>query len=583
MPGKAKQLKQQAILTGIALWMLIFLFSVLVGSSAERLSPGESLWDYLLPTLEEVLNNPLYFFSYIPKTALGLKYCGGGLLFGGVAFLMCYNRFTEKQDLLPSKENGSAKWNQDYKEYAKKYIEQPLLGSGSPNMILTQDIFLSMNTRLTRRNNNILVIGGTGTGKSRFLIMPNIMQCNCSFVVTDPSGEILKTMGHFLETEGYVIKILNLVDMRYSDQYNPFNYVSTEEDVLSMITALIANTTPKGSHSNDPFWEKAETALLEAVCFYIRAKYSTDNQNFSQVMEMLRMAEAEEGEESELDKTFKVFEKEYPKHIAATSYAVFRSAGGGRTAQSIVISAQTRLQAFNLSSVRRLTSVDTIDLTSVGTTKTALFCITPIADPTFNFLVGLLYTQLFSCLYKFAEKNNTDNTLPVPVRFMLDEFANIGTIPNFHQLLATMRKYQISCTIVVQALSQLKAMYKDDWEVIIGNCDSLLFLGGTDKTTLEYLSTILGKKTIRSVSTSRTYGRQKSYSTNYNRIGRELATPDELRTMPNEDCIFFLRGLDPFYSKKFDPKSHPNYKKTAMAPKGQVYDVTNHKELGNEK
>ena len=581
-PDKTRKLKNQALILGSIAWFLIFIGTLVLGYCSELSTPDTPLTTILISVLNQILNNPFAIFKFLPKTAAGWKYGLYGLFFGGLAPLLLYNSYMERKDLLPEKENGSARWHDDIKAYSKAYVDQPRLGSGSPNMILTQHILLSMNTRKTMRNNNILTIGGTGTGKSRALILPNIMQANCSFVITDPSGELLEAMGTFLCEEGYVIKVLNLVDMRHSDSYNPFCYATGEEGILSMIHALIENTNPKGSRSSDPFWEKAETALVQAICFYVRAKFPKNEQNFSTVMFMLRLADAEEGEQSTLDKLFEDFEKENPGHIAATSYAVYRSAGGGKTAQSIVISAQTRLQAFNLASIQRLTNTDTMELDKIGTRKTAVFCITPVGDSTFNFLVGLMYSQLFGTLYHYAETQCPGKRLPIHVRFLLDEFANIGTIPNFNQLLATMRKYEISCTIVLQALSQLKALYRDDWEVIVGNCDSLLFLGGTDKTTLEYLSTILGKETIRAVSSSRTFGKQKSYTTNYNKTGRELATPTELRTMKNTSCIYFLRGLDPFFSEKFDPKTHPNYTRTGLSSDEKRYIVTEHKETGDQ-
>ena len=579
-PAKNNRIKQQHILIGILLWLLVFLGSILVGSCIEQATPEQSAITLLMPVLDDVLSHPPHYFQHLPKTAEGWKFAGIGFLFGAIACMKSYASYKEKEDLLPARENGSAKWHENMKSFRAAYVDQPLLGSGSPNMILTQDIFLSMDTRKTRRNNNVLVIGGTGTGKSRAIIMPNLMQANSSFVITDPSGELLESMGEFLKSEGYVIKVLNLEDTRYSDSYNPFSYALGEEGILSMITALIANTTPKGAHPSDPFWEKAETALLQAICFYIREEYTPAEHNFSTVMYMLRLAEAEEGETSTLDTLFERFEQNHPDHIAATSYAVFRSAGGGKTAQSIVISAQSRLAAFNLASIRRLTNQDTMELQLLGKRKTALFCITPVDNPTFNFLVGLMYSQLFSTLYHIAATECPGKRLPHHVRFLLDEFANIGTIPNFNQLLATMRKFEISCTIVLQALSQLKALYRDDWEVIVGNCDSLILLGASDKTTLEYFSSILGKKTIRAISSSQTYGRQKSYTKSFNKMGRELATPTELRTMDNNRCIYLLRGLDPFFSTKFDPTTHPNYNKTGLSSDDRLYMVKKHKETG---
>ena len=472
LPNKAKRMKKQSLISGFVLWCLIVIISLPIGYCAENTSADISMGSQILAMLNQILDNPIHYFSFLPSTLKGWGYGLYGLCFGALAPLITYNSYVEKRDLLPDKENGSAKWHSDMKAYNKAYVDTPLLGSGSPNMILTNEILLSMDTRKTRRNNNIVAIGGTGTGKSRALIMPNIMQANSSFVITDPSGELLESMGSFLADEGYVIKVFNLVDMRSSDRYNPFEYAAGEEGILSMITALIANTTPKGSHSSDPFWEKAETALLQAICFYIREKHPKEEWNFSTVMFLLRLAEAEEGQPSTLDCLFQQLQQVNPNSIAVTSYAVYRSAGGGKTSQSIVISAQTRLAAFNLAAIKNLTDTDTMDLQSLGERKTALFCITPVGDPTFNFLVGLMYTQLFHTLYHYAETKCAGKRLPVHVRFLLDEFANIGTIPNFCQLLATMRKYEISCTIILQAISQLKALYKDDWEVILGNCDS---------------------------------------------------------------------------------------------------------------
>ena len=364
--------------------------------------------------------------------------------------------------------------------------------------------------------------------------------------------------------------------MDHSNTYNPFNYVRNEEGILTMINALIKNTTPKGSSPSDPFWEKAETALLQACCFYLQSECNPEDRNFSSVMKLLRCASAIEGQEnvdSTLDIMFNDLKAKDPEHIGVLSYAVFKSAGGGKTAQSILISCQTRLQTFNLTAIKNLTNTDNIDLGSIGDKKVALFCTTPVVDSTFNYLVALMYTQLFETLYYHAETQCKGMRLPVHVRFLLDEFANIGTIPEFDKKLATMRKYEISCTIIIQALSQLKAMYKDEWEVIVGNCDSLLFLGGSDETTLKYISGKLGKQTIRSINTSRSHGRQGSYSLSYNKDGRELMTQDELSNMDNINCILFIRGLYPFFSDKFDLESHPNYKLTGDAKDEFKFDV----------
>lgn len=543
---------------------------------------------------------------------LNMNFVRPALLLGLLPVLLFHAEYLKKRDLRPSVEKGSAQWNEDIREYNKIYAEMrvlpvfdliigliskiPFLGKflrkhlkklrekflildkrpESKNMIFSNEIYLSMDTRKTRRNNNVLVIGGSGTGKSRFVVKPNMLQANCSYVITDPSGELLETMGEYLRKQGYEIRVFNLVQMNHSNCYNPFNYIRNEEGVLTMINALIKNTNPKGSQPSDPFWEKAETALLQACCFYLQSECNPEDRNFANVMKLLRCASAIEGQEnvdSTLDILFNDLKAKDPEHIAVRSYAIFKSAGGGKTAQSILISCQTRLQTFNLTAIKDLTSIDNIDLGSIGDKKVALFCTTPVVDSTFNYLVALMYTQLFETLYYHAETECSGMRLPMHVRFLLDEFANIGTIPEFDKKLATMRKYEISCTIIIQALSQLKAMYKDEWEVIVGNCDSLLFLGGSDKTTLEYISGKLGKQTIRSINNSRSYGRQGSYSMSYNKDGRELMTQDELSNMDNINCILFIRGLYPFFSTKYDLESHPNYKLTGDAKKELQFDV----------
>lgn len=574
-PLNYSRLRKRALIQGLALWGSVVLLSLIWGRCTELAADGQTPGISFLAIINQILDNPLTLLTMFPRTAAGWTYGFYGMVLGILAPLKTYDNYIHKKDLRPSKENGSAKWNEDLKSFTAKYTDTTLrIGTGSKNMIMTEEIQLSMDTRKTRRNNNVLVIGGSGTGKSRFLVIPNLMQANCSFVVTDPSGELLEAMGSFLEDQGYEIKVFNLIDMERSDNYNPFRYVRNDEGILTMITALIANTNPKGSKPSDPFWEKAETALLEAICFLIYHNFKDEEKNFSYVMKLLRMAEAEEGQKSALDN---LFESEDANSLAAKCYAVYKSAGGGKTAQSIVISAQTRLHTFNLPAIEKLTNTDTIDLGSLGDKKTALFCLTPTADTTFNYLVGLMYTQLFETLYNKAETKYTGKRLPYHVRFLLDEFANIGTIPDFCQKLATMRKYEISCTVILQALSQLKALYKDDWEVIIGNCDSLLFLGATDKTTLEYISAILGKETIRSLNTTRSYGKQGSFTTNYNKVGRELMTPDELKIMDNEACIYFLRGLEPFYATKFNVEHHPNFKKTGVGDPDKRYPLADKK------
>lgn len=601
-PVNRKKQRRNYIIAEIFIYLLVIFIACHVTKSTK-----EGIYA-LLDGLEHLTQHPLDIFP-IDFAAIRPAF-----LLGLLPALLLYTDYLRRRDLRPSVEKGSAQWNEDIKEYNQHYAEMtlkvhkpirklvdflckiPVLGwlfkkiwkglsksfgvldrsPQSKNMIFSNDIYMSMDTRKTRRNNNVLVIGGSGTGKSRFVVKPNMLQANCSYVITDPSGELLETMGGYLKNMGYEIRVFNLVQMDHSNTYNPFNYVRNEEGILTMINALIKNTTPKGSSPSDPFWEKAETALLQACCFYLQSECNPEDRNFSSVMKLLRCASAIEGQEnvdSTLDIMFNDLKAKDPEHIGVLSYAVFKSAGGGKTAQSILISCQTRLQTFNLTAIKNLTNTDNIDLGSIGDKKVALFCTTPVVDSTFNYLVALMYTQLFETLYYHAETQCKGMRLPVHVRFLLDEFANIGTIPEFDKKLATMRKYEISCTIIIQALSQLKAMYKDEWEVIVGNCDSLLFLGGSDETTLKYISGKLGKQTIRSINTSRSHGKQGSYSLSYNKDGRELMTQDELSNMDNINCILFIRGLYPFFSTKFALESHPNYKLTGDAKDEFKFDV----------
>lgn len=614
--NRVKQ-RRTYIIGEVFLWLLIVFMSLHFGKVG-----FEDMSD-LAVTFDHMTAKP---FDILP---IDLLYLRTGALMGLIPSLLLHTEYLRRRDLRPSVESGSAKWNEDLKSFYRTYTEmtawpevferyallrkikkvlcaisaffskipvlkllnknivssltrkfnRPDQTTGGKNMVFSKDVFMSMDTRKTRRNNNVLVIGGSGTGKSRFFVKPNMLAANSSYIITDPSGELLESMGEYLVNEGYDVRVFNLVEMEHSNTYNPFHYIRNQEGVLIMINALIKNTTPKGSNTNDPFWEKAETALLQAICFFLVSECNKDDQNFSNVMKLLRCAKAVEGQEdvdSTLDIMFKDLAEKEPEHIAVQQYAVFKSAGGGKTAQSILISCQTRLQTFNLDAIKKLTSTDNVDLGSVGDKKVALFCITPSADTTFNYLIALLYTQLFETLYHHAETDTVNcpgKRLRSHVRFLLDEFANVGTIPDFSQKLATMRKYEISCSIIIQALSQLKALYKDDWEVLVGNCDSLLFLGGSDATTLEYISKTLGKETIRSINNSRSYGRQGSFSLSYNKSGRELMQPDELRVMDNNNCVLFIRGLYPFFTDKYPLEKHPNYSRCGDGNKKYIFDV----------
>lgn len=575
-PLNRKKQLMTSLFQSCLLWAGIFLLGMIYGRCSELNTENTGI--ALMELLQTIVDNPLKLYMAFPHSAFGWKYAAYGFLFGAISPLIMYNNYLHKKDIRPGKEYGSAKWNENTKRYKKSYEATPRFSvlnenklTESPNMIMTNEQCLSMDGRKTRRNNNVVVIGGSGSGKSRFVMKPNILQANCSYVITDPSGELLESTRSFLEKAGYTIKVLNLVDMAQSNHYNPLKYIRDEEGVLTMITALMTNTTPKGTKSSDPFWEKAETALLQAVIFYVLYELPESDHNFASVRDLLASAKADEGKQSKLDLLFAGLPAD---HIAAESYAVYSAVGNGKTAQSIVISALARLAPFIVPKLKDLTSKDDMELGSMGDKKIALFCVTPTADTTFNFLVGILYTQLFETLYHHAETDykSQNCALPIPVRFLLDEFANIGRIPDFEQKLATMRKYQISCTIVLQAISQLKTIYEKEWETVIANCDSMIFLGCPDNTSVEYISKTLGKETIRARNSSRQRGRQGSSSESYNRIGRELLTPSELKQIDNDYCIYFLRGLEPFFSRKYILENHPNYKYLGENQKEKLLD-----------
>ena len=464
------------------------------------------------------------------------------------------------------------------------------------NIILTNDVKMSLNTRQTRKNLNVMVIGGSGSGKSRFYVKPNLMQANTSYVCTDPKGELLRSTGKMLESYGYKIKVFNLIDMAHSHNYNPFNYIYDVDGnysttaVIKMVNVLMKNTQKEGGGSGDQFWDDSTKALLAALCFYLVECESKEMQNFSEVMKLLKKAEVKEGKDefqSDLDLIFDALEhpekyksdeaakdekfqnlnlidlaknaKPVSQYMCLKYYKDFKKAAGD-TAKSILISTAVRLQAFNIPEVMDLTCCDNIHLEMIGDEKTVMYIIIPSSDDTFNFLAAMMYTQLFDVLYDRANFEH-GGRLPIHVRCLLDEFANVGTIPRFEELLATMRSMEISANVIIQNLSQLKKMYKDSWENVLGNCDSLLFLGGQEPTTLEHISKTLGKETIDTRSRNRTRGRQGSTSENDGILGRELMTVDELKIMKDNECILFVRGIYPFFCDKFVIEKHPNYKR----------------------
>lgn len=452
------------------------------------------------------------------------------------------------------------------------------------NILLTQEVRMSLNTRQHRENLNVLVIGGSGSGKSRFYVKPNIMQLNTSYVVTAPKGELLRSCGRLLKKAGYEIRVFNLIDMSHSNNYNPFNYIYDKDGninktyVMKMVNCLMKNTKQEGASGGDQFWDDSTKALTLAIAFYLLEKKTDENgnsldRNFSTVMKMMRLAEISEQDEnhrSPLDDMMDELRTENPHSMAVSFYADFKKAPA-ETAKSILISAAVRFAAFNLPEVADLTHTDNIHLDTLGDRKTALFIIIPSSDATFNFLAAMMYTQLFDTLYDTANFKY-GGRLPVHVRCLLDEFANVGTIPDFDKLLATMRSMEISANIIIQNLAQLKKMYDKSWEILTGNCDSLLFLGGQEASTLEAISKSLGKETIDVVSQNRTRS-HKSPSTSENNsiLGRELMTTDELKVMKPNECVLIVRALYPFFCHKFDIEKHQNYKYLEDSNKNYAY------------
>lgn len=562
------------IFIGASLYLFVILFSLHVGKYM-HLHPTEDLFSALFNGLNSLTSNP---FNFLPIAFESFKILGiATLLVAFMVFAIVVSNEKNKASM-PGKESGTAKWNTDFNAYNKQYTDPK--GStdhhGKNNMILSQNVFLNMNTRDTFLNNNVLVIGGSGSGKSRFFVKPNLLQANCNYVITDPAGELLAATGKFLEDEGYEIRVFNLVEMQKSHCYNPFEYVRDDESVLTMIDCLISNTTPPNTRGGDQFWVKSETALLQALCFYlIHHVKEKEKRNFNTVMQLLRAAEVDENnpnKKSILDNLFEKARQENPDSLAYKQYMTFKM-GAGKTLKSILISCAVRLTVFNLQQIANLTNVDTIDLGSMGDGKKALFVITPQGADTYNFLSSMLYSQLFETLYyKGNERlaNGGSAASEREVRFLLDEFVNIGQIPRFTQKLATMRKYGISCSVIIQNIAQLKPLY-EDWETIVGNCDTMIFLGGQEQSTLEYVSNNLGIQTIKVRNASRSRGKSPSSSFNFNATQRKLMNPDEVARIDKSECIVMIRALYPFLDKKYDYPKHPNYKRTGDANEKYAY------------
>lgn len=517
---------------------------------ADAIQPGRNLFE-LMEVLTEKLNHP-FQFHYTEYTIKSMLVCT--LLYAaGIGIF-----YSSQKNYRRGEEHGSARWG-DARQICKKYSQKPY----SQNILLTQNFRISLDTHKHRRCLNILVVGGSGAGKSRGFALPNIMQCYCSMVITDPKAELLRKTGGLLEKKGYEVRVFDLINPDTSFCYNPFEYVHDDKDVLRLISNLIQNTTPKGSQSSDPFWEKSETALLQALMLYLLHEAPPEEQNFAMIMEMLGSAQVKEEDEdyeSPLDILFDRLEMRDPDSIAVKQYHIYKQAAG-KTAKSILISVGVRLAAFNLPQIAKLTNTDELDLSSMGERKVALFCCIPDADTSLNYLVGMIYSQLFQTLYYMADRVH-GGALPVPVNCIMDEFPNVSLPNEFEKILATCRSRSIYCSIIIQNMSQLKALFKDSWESLVGNCDEFLYLGGNEKETHKYVSELLGKETIDTNTYGQTKGKSGSYSTNFQQSGRELLQPDEVRMLDNQNALLFIRGERPILDAKYDLMKHPNIRYT---------------------
>ena len=518
---------------------------------AGRYETGMTVFD-LAAQFSEAMKTP-FSLRWTPHTA---KFIGIFLLLYGGAILFYY---TGQKNTRPGEEHGSASWG-SVRELNKKYRDK----DAGKNVILTQHLQMSMNGKLHRRNLLQIIVGGSGSGKTRFLAKPNLMLANASFIVTDPKGEMLRAVGNLFLEEGYVLRVFDLIDPSKSDCYNPFCYIRKDADVFKLIDNFIKNTTPKGAKANDPFWEKSETALDAALMLYLLHEAPVEDQNMETILYMIENGGAKEEDDdyqSPLDLLFEALEEEQPNHIAVRQYHIFKQAAG-KTAKSILVSAAVRLASFTLPEIQRITASDDMELGKLGERKQAIFCIIPDSnDASLNFLVGMLYTQAFQELYYQADKIH-QGALPVPVRLMFDEFANVALPDGYARLQATMRSRNIMSTIILQNISQLKALFKDEWESIIGNADSFVYLGGNEQSTHKYISELLGKETIDTRTSSQSKGRNGSFSQNFQQTGRELMTPDEVRRLDNKNAIVLIRGEKPVIDEKYDILKHPNIHRT---------------------
>lgn len=551
-------------------YLLIALYATKIGQ-AWRLAEGTDAAHKLLSLMDSLSAS---FASPLPSFELH-DLCIG-LLLGACFRLFIFIKDSEKKKYRKGREYGSARWGTP--EDIKPFID-PVFAN---NVILTQTERLTMSSRPKNpayaRNKNVLIIGGSGSGKTRFFVKPNLMQCvsdkyPCSFIVTDPKGSILVECGSLLQRSGYRIKVLNTINFKKSMNYNPLAYIHSEKDILKLVNCLILNTKGEGK-SNDPFWEKAETLLYTALIGYLYDVAPAEDRNFAMLVSMINAMEVREDDEdfkNPVDLMFEALEEREPEHFAVRQYKKFKLAAG-KTAKSILISCAARLAPFDIAELRELTAYDELELDTLGDQKSALFIIISDTDDTFNFLVSLCYTQLFNLLCEKAD-DVYGGRLPVHVRCLIDECANIGQIPRLEKLMATIRSREISACLVLQTQSQLKAQYKDSADTICGNCDSVIFLGGKEKTTLKELSEALGRETIDTLNTGESRGRETSRSTNFQKLGKELMSVDELAVMDGRKCILQLRGVRPFLSDKYDITQHPNYKYLSDADSKNTFDI----------
>lgn len=513
--------------------------------------PGENIFA-LLERISTIVRRPdlLRWTAYTSRFLLVFL-----LLYGGGVLLY----YADHENRRPGEEYGSAKWG-NARELNKQYADRD-----GKNVILTKRVSIGLDGYKHRRNLNILVVGGSGSGKTRFFCKPGIMSVNCSYLIVDPKGEMLRSTGYLLKDEGYDIKVFDLIHPRQSDGYNPFTYIRDDPDVLKLMDNLVKNTTPPKGASNDPFWEKAEIALDSALMLYLLYEAPVEEQNFEMLMFMLecaRVMEEDEQYQSPLDLLFQTLEERDPSHIAVREYKVYKQAAG-KTAKSILVTASVRLAAFIFPQYAAMMQTDEMDFPSLGERKRAIFCVIPVNDGSMNYLVSMLLTQCFQQLYLRADERY-NGRLPMPVRVIQDEWANVAQPDSYPKVLATCRSYNIGINIIVQNIQSIKALYKDEWEGIIGNCDTLLFLGGgNEPTSLEFVSKLLGKETVHTRTRGQTKGRSGSSSINYQQTGRDLMTPDEIRMLPTNDALLFIRGEKPVRDKKYDIKKHPNVRRTA--------------------